>query len=286
MNKNEFTICVRSSGEFTTDRLLEDLVYQIGSREKVHLIKDLKFHKAIDQCFEFAIKDKSTWLITLDADLIIKPDFINIFLNIAGSMKPKEIEAHAMTIDRLFMNYRSAGNRLYRVSSLSLLRELLKKTKNNIRPEGTMLLEATRLGYKIKPIKNVVALHDFFQFSCDLFRKGYLCSFKHISHSSELLSTWRELGRRSQDFQILLRGFSFGITSNEKCTLDNGSDIFKTQYEKLSKEFYDYDNSLAVPKNLNEYIREVTSKESFYKTKPKFFKVLANYMRRRFFEKN
>jgi hypothetical protein len=149
-----------------------------------------------------------------------------------------------------------------------------------------MLREATKLGYKIKPIKNVVALHDFFQFSCDLFRKGYLCSFKHISHSSELLSTWRELGRRSQDFQILLRGFSFGITFNEKYTLDNGSDIFKTQYEKISKEFYDYDNGLAIPKNLNEYISEVISKESFYKTEPKFFKLLTNFMKRRFFEKN
>ena len=207
MNKNDFTICIRSIGEFTTKRLLEDIIYQIGSNEKVHLIKNLKLYEAVDRCFEFAIKEKSTWLITLDADLVIRPDFMNIFFSIANSMKSDEIEAHAMTVDRLFMKYRSAGNRLYRVSSLTLLRKLLDKTKINIRPEGTMLFEATKLGYKIKPIKDVVAMHDFFQFSRDLFRKGYLSSYKHASHSSELKSTWRELSKSSLDFQVLLRGF-------------------------------------------------------------------------------
>ena len=286
VNKTEFTICVRSTGEFTTKRLLEDLVYQVGSVEKVHLIKNLKFHEAVDRCFELAIEDKSKWLITLDADLVIKPDFISIFLSVANSMKSKEIEAHAMTIDRLFMKYRSAGNRLYRVSSLTLLRELLNRTKKNIRPEGAMLREATKLGYKIKPIKNVVALHDFFQFSRDLFRKGYLSSFKHISHSSELLSTWRELGESSLDFKVLLRGFSFGITSAEKYTLDNGSDLFKAQYEKLSKEFYDYDSGLTIPKDLNSYINEIISKESFHQKKSRFFKALTNFVQWRLFGKN
>lgn len=285
MDKNKFTICIRSSGEFTTERLFKDIVHQIGTNKKVHLIKNLKFHQAVDRCFEFAIEDKSEWLITLDADLVIKPDFISTFSNIANSMKLKEIEAHAMTIDRLFMNYRSAGNRLYRVSSLTLLKKLLKKTKNNIRPEGTMLREATKLGYKIKSIENVVALHDFFQFSRDLFRKGYLCSFKHISHSSELISTWRELGKRSKDFQILLRGFSFGITSKDKYTLDNGADIFKMQYKKLSQEFFDYDNSLTIPKNLNSYINRIVLKKNFYQIKPKFRNLLTNLMRQRLFEK-
>ena len=286
IDKNKFTICIRSSGEFTTNRLLKDIVYQFGSSEKVYLIKNLKFHEAVDRCFKFAIKDRSEWLITLDADLVIRPNFMKTFLSIANSMKAKEIEAHAMTIDRLFMNYRSAGNRLYRVSSLTLLRKLLKKTKNNIRPEGTMLREATKLGYKIKPIKNVVALHDFFQFSRDLFRKGYLCSFKHILHSSEFLPNWRKFGKRSLDFKILLRGFSFGITSTEKYTLDNCSDIFQKQYKKLSKEFYDYDSSLTIPNNVDGYINKTISKETFSKTKPRLFKTIANFTHWRLFESN
>ena len=37
IDKNKFTIAVRSS-EFTRDRLLSDVISQIGSRDKVHLI--------------------------------------------------------------------------------------------------------------------------------------------------------------------------------------------------------------------------------------------------------
>ena len=40
MDKNKFTVCIRSSGEFTTDRLHKDIVRQIGSNEKVYLIKN------------------------------------------------------------------------------------------------------------------------------------------------------------------------------------------------------------------------------------------------------
>ncbi|MDA7476484.1 glycosyltransferase [Candidatus Pelagibacter ubique] len=279
MNKNEFTVCVRSTGEFTTKRLLKDIVYQIGSNKKVHLIKNLQFHQAVDKCFELAIEDKSKWLITLDADLLIKPDFLKIYLSIANSMKSREIEAHAMTIDRLFMKYRSAGNRLYRVSSLPFLRKLLNKTKNNIRPEGSMLREAVRLGYKIKPIEDVVALHDFFQLSRDLFRKGYLSSFKHASYSSQLLSTWKKFGNESTDFLILLRGFSFGKASNNKFTLDYKSDLFKNQYEFLSKEFSDYDKKLNVPKNLNDYIYNIRTKNNFNETKLGIFEKIVNFFK-------
>jgi len=276
VNKNEFTVCVRSTGEFTTKRLLKDIVYQIGSNKKVHLIKNLQFHQAVDKCFELAIEDKSKWLITLDADLLIKPDFLKIYLSIANSMKSREIEAHAMTIDRLFMKYRSAGNRLYRVSSLPFLRKLLNKTKNNIRPEGSMLREAVRLGFKIKPVNDVVALHDFFQLSSHLFRKGYLSSFKHSTNSSYLMSSWKKLGKNSTDFQILLRGYEFGKDRDEKYTSEYNSSKFKKQYESLLEDFSEYDNSLELPKNLNRYITDTISNENFYKIKSGIFKKIVN----------
>ena len=263
IDKNKITICIRSTGEFTTERLLKDIVYQIGSDQKVHLIKGLMLHEAIDRSFEIALKDDSSWLITLDADLIIMPNFLTIFRKVASSMKPKEIEAHAMTIDRLFMGYRSAGNRLYRVSSLPFLRKLLKKTRNNVRPEGSMLRLAEEQGYKLKPTKDVVALHDFFQFSKDLFRKGYLSSFKHIEYSSKILLTWRKLAKDSIDYSILLRGFAFGLVNGGQPKLDAHSEIFNTFYDNLSKEFSDYDQSLLVPENLENYVYQIKSKESF-----------------------
>ena len=286
INKNNFTICIRSSGEFTTDRLIKDTAYQIGSNKKIHLIKNLMLHQAIDQSFEQALKDESSWLITLDADLVIKPNFLSTFCKIANSMKPKEIEAHAMTIDRLFMSYRSAGNRLYRVSSLPFLRELLKKTQNSIRPEGNMLKQAVRLGYKLKPINNVVALHDFFQVSRDLFRKGYICSFKHLEYSSKLLSTWRKLAHVSVEFSILLRGFAFGLTSGDKPNQDAWSELFQAQYDELSQEFYKYDHSLKIPENLETYISKIITNESFCSTNPGFLETTASLVWRRFFEKN
>lgn len=285
MNIEDLTVCIRSSGEFTTKRLLKDLAYQIGSNKKIHLIEDLTLHNAIDQSFAYALQDKSTWLITIDADLVIKSNFLDIFSKIANSMKVKEIEAHAMTVDRLFMKYRSAGNRLYRVETIPILRQLLKKTKNNIRPEGTMLREAVKLGYKLKPINQVVALHDFFQYSRDLFRKGYLCSFKHSQNSSEYLSTWRYLAKDSIDFSILLRGFSFGLISGDKPTEDFRSGIFKAHCDDLSSEFKEYDQSLHITNNIEKYIQEVTDKEYFNSNNPGLIMKLIKFMNWRYFAK-
>ena len=280
MDKNKFTICIRSSGEFTTERLLKDIINQIGSDQKVHLIKDLMLHEAIDRSFEIALKDQSVWLITLDADLVIMPNFLTIFRKVANSMKPKEIEAHAMTIDRLFMGYRSAGNRLYRVSSLPFLQKLLKKTRNNVRPEGSMLRLAEEQGYKLKPTKDVVALHDFFQFSKDLFRKGYLSSFKHIEYSSNILSTWRKLAKDSTDYSILLRGFAFGLTNGSEPQLDAHSDIFKIYNIDLSKEFSDYDHGLLVPEDIKAYIYQIKSKEFFNNVEHGLQKKINRLLRR------
>lgn len=284
VNKNEFTVCVRSSGEFTTDRLIQDIIHQIGSNEKVHLIKNLMLHEAIDRSFEFAIQDKSLWLITLDADLVIKKDFFDIYSKIANSMRNREIESHAMTVDRLFMKYRSAGNRLYRVDSLPLLRNLLVKTKNDIRPEGSMLNEAVKLGYKLKPTNDVVAMHDFFQFSRDLFRKGYICSFKHLAKSSKLLSNWRNLAEDSVDFSILLRGFAFGLANGNKPIQDTRSTLFQSTYEELSREFYEYDHNLIIPENLEFTISEVISNKYFSSTRSGLLSKTANLVWRRIFE--
>ena len=155
-----------------------------------------------------------------------------------------------MTIDRLFMDYRSVGNRLYRVSSLPLLRKILNNTKNNLRPEGTMLREAVKLGYKIKPIQDVIGVHDFFQFSRDLFRKGYTCSFKHLDHSSDLLSTWKRLSKDSVDFSILLKGFAFGLSNKKIFQQNANSEFFINGSKQLSNEFNDYDNNLLIPENI------------------------------------
>ena len=262
-----------------------DIIDQIGSDKKIHLISNLMLHQAIDKSFEKAINDKSSWLITLDADLVIKPNFFSIFKKIAASLKANEIEAHALTIDRLFMNYRSAGNRLYRVKYLPLLRNILRKTKNNIRPEGTMLKEAVKLGFKIKPTNDVVALHDFFQHSRDLFRKGYLCSFKHISYSSSYLPTWRELSDEAADFSILLRGFSYGLLSGNKPIKDIRSNILQKQYDELSKEFYKYDNEIVIIDNVDNFIDEITAKNNFYFVKKNFIIKFKNFFKGYFFGK-
>lgn len=287
MDKNKFTVCIRSSGEFTTDRLHKDIVRQIGSNEKVYLIKNLMFHQAVDKSFELALKNESLWLITLDADLIIKPNFLSTYIKVANSMKSKEIEAHAMTFDRLFMEYRSAGNRLYRVSSLPFLREILKKTKNNkFRPEGSMLKEAEKSGYKLKPIQDVVALHDFFQFSHDLFRKGYTCSFKHIDYSNHLLSNWKKMSVDSVDFSILLRGFAFGLADSHQFQHDAQSKFFLRSCKEQLKDFSNYNNSLKIPENLESYISNIKSNKFFSNGKPGMVKKITNILRRRFFEKN
>lgn len=280
-DKDKFTICIRSSGEFTANRLLKDITFQMGSDRKVYLIKDLMLYEAIEKSFEFALKDESEWLITLDADLVIFPNFLTILKKVANSMKPKEIEAHAMTIDRLFLGYRSAGNRLYRVSSIPVLQKLLKKTKNNIRPEGTMLRLAEEQGYKLKPIKDVVALHDFFQFSKDLIRKGYLCSFKHIEYSSKILSTWRKMENNCFDYSILLKGFALGLINGSEPQLDAHSEIFNVYYKNLSKEFSDYDQELVVPENLETYINQIKSYDLFNNAEPGLIKKSTNLLLRR-----
>ena len=148
-----------------------------------------------------------------------------------------------------------------------------------------MLKEAVKQGYKLKPIQDVVALHDFFQFSHDLFRKGYSCSFKHLDYSSNLLSTWKRLSEDSVDFSILLRGFAFGLTKKNQFQQNAKSELFHDSYKELNEEFKDYNRSLLIPENIENLISKIELNNSLKIDDNNKIKKILKTLKRSLFEK-
>ena len=257
----EITVCIRSVGERTFRRLIDDVGIEFGSRANVHFVEGLSLPDAIDRCFQVALDYKSDWLVTLDADIVLKSNFHETVIDITKSMDVGQIEAHALTVDRLFFEFRSAGNRIYRGEKLDYLRALLKSTRDLVRPEGAMLRKAQGEGYKIKASKKVIGLHDFFQGSADLFRKGYLCSRKHLDNVDHLLPLWNEMAKDNLDYRVLLMGFGFGIMQTGGSNNLLSPQELNSAFKELRGAFVEQE--VDIPEEIDSFICETISCKRF-----------------------
>ena len=176
-----FCVVLRSSQERTaakSEALLRD---QFDCVNVVEGIKPLA--AAVQRSFEIALASGKSWLIVVDADMLIMPNFRQM------------IEAHAndphtgwqvaaMCDDKLYDGVRRGSPRLIRTSVIPDL----VVCGEAIRPEAKLFHE--REG--AKSTQEVWCTHDYDQYYSDLHRKGAHSRIKHPRWGDWLVPKWRE----------------------------------------------------------------------------------------------
>jgi len=218
---NSLIVTVRSAGERTEEACIRSIVCEGIAQEQIHIIKEAPFKKALETCFSIAFKSDETWLLTLDADMILLPDTLQKFISEAEKMPANYLQIQAKILDKIFGDVRKGGPRLYRVEHLKKAFKISQTLQDDIRPESNIINRMGSEGYPSRYISPIIALHDFEQYHKDIYRKACVHAVKHFSKLPGILEQVVQFQQNDVDYRVILKGIYDSISMNMKGKIDH-----------------------------------------------------------------
>lgn len=216
---DDLIVVIRSAGERTTD-VCRDLVLQQVPPHRVHMVCDFPFEKTLRRCYEIGIASDAKWMMTLDADVLLRQGAVQDFLNEAEALPLNYFQIEGLLHDKLSSLHRKAGHRMYRTRYLRQAVQCLPQPRTELRPERATLRKMERLGYLSEEIKMVFGIHDYEQFYKDIYRKTFVHAKKHPGKLRTLIELWTENANQDIDFQVALRGLYDGLMYTHSVAID------------------------------------------------------------------
>lgn len=228
-----FIVTIRAAGERTEQLCYDTVVNQAGGAEVV-VIREKPFKKALEECFRKGIESAKKWLITVDADMILLPGSIDLFLREADKMPSDYLQLQGKIIDKITGNIRKAGPRIYRTSLLPGLLSASESLDDHIRPESRLITAYGEDGYPSRYIPVVTCLHDYEQYYKDIYRKAYVHAHKHSGFLSGMIETAAKMQETDNDYKVMLKAIWDGLTEQEHVAIDT------RLYEEKSKKALEF----------------------------------------------
>lgn len=214
---NAVTVVIRSCGERTSE-FCQHLVEQQVSSQHVHLIEIAPFSDALVRTFEIGLDAGRAWTAAVDADVLVHPHAISTLMKAAERIDPRVFEFQANIFDKLFQGPRSGGIHLYRTELLAKALPYAQRREVVHRPEFHVIQQMETRGYPQQLFDFVVGLHDFEQYLCDYYRKGFVHAQKHADLLTFLEPMWSRLAVTDIDFQFVLTGMRAGLAAGGVAT--------------------------------------------------------------------
>lgn len=211
-------VVIRSAGERTTQWSLEKAQSIFGTQNVV-LIDERPMYRAIKKTFEIGIDSGKTWVVEIDADVILRQEGILHLLNTAAGRPESSFFHFGMVFDKLTNGFRSAGNKIIRASHLPEALTLLPEAANQLRPDTYIRKEMALKGYHYYRDVCLVGIHDFEQHYFDLYRKGYLQGVKNRTKLERFINNWPKNHNQDPDYLAIEGGMKAGEIHNEALPL-------------------------------------------------------------------
>lgn len=209
---NDFITVIRSAGERTKEACAH-ITSQEMPVSAVHIIELSPFEAALRKCYEIGIRSEKKWMITIDADVLPRKGFVSEIAKLSEQADDNVIMFNAMIHDKLFMQYRTAGFKVYRTEYLGEALQAVPRDGEEVRPEAATLNKMTEKGFRKKNFNYVVGLHDHQQYYRDIYRKAYFHSTKHIEKLFMIMPEWKEASKKDTDYLVALKGAVDGLIS-------------------------------------------------------------------------
>lgn len=222
MNKTQdnFVVVIRAAGERTV-KVCEKLIREeIGGKAECITIECTPFEEAIKKAFRIGIESGRKWLVTVDADVLIKKGGIVDLINFGDSMSRKVFQYEGYLYDGLLLKYRQGGVKVYRGDLLPRAISMIPEPGTQIRPETYTQNKMAKSGYKRKRVEVVAGVHDYEQFYKDVYRKCYVHAVKHQEEVLELLPKWSVLSKTDETYNVATFGAFDGLKLDQKVLLD------------------------------------------------------------------
>lgn len=181
-------------------------------RDTLYTVERVPFLAALSRCFEIGIESKAEWLITVDADVLLRAGALQILLSEAKKMPSSYVQIEGMMLDKITQRLRWAGLRCYRIDFLPIALDLLPAAGESLRPESATISRMELLGYGSRRSHRLYGVHDFEQYHRDIYRKAFVHAHKHPSWVAEILPLWRKSVTSDLESRVALQGAIDGLS--------------------------------------------------------------------------
>ncbi len=263
-SKKEITVIVRSVGERTEEKCVENL-QNIFGKNNVYLIKNVTpLIKATKKAINLAIRKNAKWTLFVDADVFISKDETFLFIQkadeIVKNVDDKAFVFQALLFDKFPQEYRHAGVWLYRTEKMPLMKKYFNFCSAKLKPDDCLVSKVVENDEHSYGIEYKIGIHDFFQSSESIVKKYYLRAAKLETKTALWKKKWSELAKTDKDFYWALKGVELYQKHKGEDIIDDigfFDDILKKSNLKFDK--IDKLKDAEVEKNLDKYIKKSNS---------------------------
>jgi hypothetical protein len=219
ISKDQLVVVIRTAGE-RTETVCRNLVLREVSEDQVHLVRMVPFEAALAESYRIGIQSGAKWLMTLDADVLLRENAIGDFLAEAEAMSERFFHTEGLVYDFLTGMYRKAGHRMYRVATLTQALSCIPEFGEAIRPEFTTINRMIAAGFPVQETGTVYGIHDFEQYYRDVYRKCVVHTVKHVAWLPELITRWKAKQYTELDFKMAIKAVIDGLLSENEVSID------------------------------------------------------------------
>lgn len=227
LTSDKLVVVIRSAGERTLNACIELVLREIDP-SLLHVVELVPFEEALRASYKIGIQSGAKWMMTLDADVLLRTNAIHDFVAEAELLPDTYFHLEGLIFDKLTGLHRKAGHRIYRVSKLEEALELVPADGEQIRPEFTTICRMQERGYLAKESTTVFGIHDFEQYYEDVYRKCKVHAQKHVEWIPKLITRWKSFSTEDADFLVALRAVYDGMLESSEVKID------KRLYQKNS----------------------------------------------------
>ncbi len=216
----ELEFVIRTVGERTEEVCIELVNQQKEDSEILHVLRENTHVKAVDSTIKIGLRCKAKWFVAIDADMLLTNDGLTKIRSEIRSCSSDVAILHPAVVDKLYRMKRW-GLTVYRQSILSeLYDEFLEiRKKQHLKIEGAAIKAlSVKDNRKVVFLRYEVAIHDFYQYYSDLYRKAYLNALRNPGYNRKSAKCWKKLSTSDHDYLVMLKAIQDALGENRELT--------------------------------------------------------------------
>ncbi len=243
-------IVVRTTGEPTSQRLIEQLKTQFGSNVPLKVVSADSFGEVLALSYQAAIAMDKAWNLIIDGDLLLSWHFKKI-IDKACAILPNEAFGYSLQVfDRFYDRPKFRGIHIYRSKYLPTAYQYIDISINKLRPEAAVKKQMLSKGIVWHSYYPVVGLHDFFQHPEEIFSKMAIRAHRSNDDISYLKQKFEYYSRTGEkDFRYALAGLEYGLSLPKEEIKNERNvylDVFYHQFPEIKNKIISIPNDFAI----------------------------------------
>lgn len=192
VSENGLLVVVRASGERTLPLLCKLIREQLTPVDRLVVLSDAEsFEKKLAKAFQISINEGLPYAVHVDADILLRKKALHYIRKGISCLNSNDLGFGLLVFDRFFKRPKFRGLHVYNVQWLEQALHFIPEEGTSSRPETAVKQQMKELGHTwqtgaIWP-NLTVGLHDYFQYSSDIYHKMMLRSYRLNGRIDEIL---------------------------------------------------------------------------------------------------